>query len=234
VLLALILGLVNCRRAGRPLPIGPVALAGVTCAAPVIAWIATRAHGNPALAQVGAAPGQRPRPFSVRGFLSYVWQFYLPRLPWLARERVTPGLSVYNVWVRESWGVFGWLDVAMPSWVYTVVGSFTAMIAALSAAILSSFRDRLRWQLVGFFGLALAALLVGLHLTEYRSLINHQGPFLQGRYLLPVVGLFGLAVALVLGRLPRRWQGPACATLVPAMLLLQVLALATVARTYYT
>ena len=234
VLLALILGLANCRREGRRVRIGPAAAAGVACAAPVIAWIATRSQGNPALAQISAAPGQRAHPFNLRQFLSYVWQFYLPRLPWMARQRVTPGLSVYNVWVREGWGTFGWLDVAMPSWVYTVVGSFTAIIAALSGAIVSTFRDRLRWQLVAFFGLALVALLLGLHLTEYRSLINNQGPFLQGRYLLPVVGLFGLAVALVLGRLPRRWQGPACATLVPAMLLLQVLALSTVARTYYT
>ncbi len=233
-LLAVILGLISCRREGRRARVGPAAAAGVVCAAPVIAWIAARTHGNPTLAQVGAAAGQRSHPFSVRQFLSYVWQFYLPRLPWMTRLRVTPGLSVYNVWVREGWGTFGWLDVPMPSWVYAAVGSLTALIAVLSGAIISTFRDRLRWQLIAFFGLALAALLLGLHLTEYRSLINNQGAFLQGRYLLPVVGLFGVAAALVVSRLPRRWQGPACATLVPTMLLLQVLALATVARTYYT
>jgi 4-amino-4-deoxy-L-arabinose transferase-like glycosyltransferase len=232
-LLAVVFGLLNSRREGRPVRIGAVALAAAGCAAPVVAWIAARTHGTPGLAQIGA-PAGRPSPFKVRGFLSYVWQFYLPRLPWLTRERVSPGLSVYNVWVREAWGTFGWLDVSMPSWVYTAVGSFTALIAVLSAGIVSTLRGRLRWQLIAFFGLALAALLLGLHLTEYRSLINNQGPFLQGRYLLPVVGLFGVAVALVVSRLPRSWQGPTCAALVPAMLLLQVLALATVARTYYT
>jgi 4-amino-4-deoxy-L-arabinose transferase-like glycosyltransferase len=234
VLLAVILGPINARREGRPVRIGPAALAAVGCAAPVVAWIAARTHGTPGLAQIGAPPGQRPSPFSVRGFLSYVWQFYLPRLPWMIRVRVSPGLSVYNVWVREAWGTFGWLDVHMPSWVYTAIGSVTALIAVLSAGIVSTFRGRLRWQLVAFFGLACAALLLGLHLTEYRSLINDQGPFLQGRYLLPVVGLFGLAVALVLSRLPGRWRGPVCAAIVPGMLLLQVIALATVARTYYT
>jgi 4-amino-4-deoxy-L-arabinose transferase-like glycosyltransferase len=233
-LLAVMLGLINARREGRAVRIRPAALALIAGAAPVIAWIAARTGGNPALARIAAAPGQRPRPFMVRQFVSYIWQFYLPRLPSMARLRVTPGLSVYNVWVREGWGTFGWLDVSMPSWVYTAVASFTALIGVLSAAIVSTFRDRRRWQLVAFFALALAALLLGLHLTEYRSLINNQGPFLQGRYLLPVVGLFGLAVALVLSRLPRRWEAPACATLVPLMLLLQVLALATVARTYYT
>ncbi|HTD79602.1 MAG TPA: DUF2142 domain-containing protein [Chloroflexota bacterium] len=233
-LLAVILGLANCRREGRPVRIGPPTLAIVAFAAPVIAWITARAHGNPALAQIGAAPGQRARSFNPRQFVSYVWQFYLPRLPWMSRLRVTPGLSVYNVWVREAWGTFGWLEVPMPSWVYTATGSFTALTGVLSAAVVSTFRDRLRWQLVAFFGLALVALLLGLHVTEYRSLINKQGPFLQGRYLLPVVGLFGLAVSLVLSRLPSRWQGPACAAIVPAMLLLQLLALATVARTYYT
>lgn len=232
--LALIIGWMRCQRHERRARIGPSALAAVVFSVPVIAWIAGRTHGNPTFAQIGPAAGQRTFPFNLRQFLSYIWQFYLPRPPGMSPDRVTPGLSVYNVWVREGWGTFGWLDVPMSSWVYTVVGSFTALIGAVSALIVSRFRDRLRWQLVAFFGLALLTLLLGLHLTEYRSLINGQGAFLQGRYLLPVLSLFGLAVALVVSRLPARWQGAACAALVPGMILLQVIALSTVAAAYYT
>ena len=98
----------------------------------------------------------------------------------------------------------------------------------------SRFRDRIRWSLVAFFALFAAVLLFGLHLTEYRSIINGQGPILQGRYILPLSGLFGLAVALILSRLPARWRAPACGVVVAGMLLVQVLALATVAQRYYT
>jgi 4-amino-4-deoxy-L-arabinose transferase-like glycosyltransferase len=234
VVLALIIGLARCPPGRRRASVRASALAGAAACAPVIAWVVTRVHGNPALSQVGPKSGEHAVPFNVRQFLSYIWQFYLPRLPGMTPNRVTPGLSVYNVWVREAWGTFGWLDVPMASWVYTAVGSFTAAIGVASAAIVASFRDRLSLQLVAFYGLALVALLFGLHLTEYRSLINGQGAFLQGRYLLPVLGLFGVAVALVVSRLPPRWQGPACGAVLPAMLLLQGIALASVAATYYT
>jgi hypothetical protein len=209
-------------------------VAAAVVGAPVALWLASRVHGNPTFAQVGPAAGQRPSPFRLPQFLNYVWQFYLPRLPGVSRERVVPGLAVYSVWVRESWGTFGWLNVPMASWVYKVVGGFTALVAVSSVAIVARFRDRLRWQLVAFFAVALLALLLGLHLTEYKWLINGQGAFLQGRYILPVLGLFGVAVALVVSRLPKRGQAVACAALVPAMLLLQVIALSTVAAAYYT
>jgi hypothetical protein len=234
VLLALLFGVIGSprglRRARGRAPVAALVAFG----APVIAWIVVRGHGNPALAPIGPGPGGRPRPFNLRQFLSYVWQFYLPRLPGMTPNRVSSGLAVQDVWVRGTWGTFGWLSVPMPSWVYTVAATVTAVVAVLSAAIVVMFRDRLRWQLVAFFAVAVGALLLGLHVTEYRSLINGGGPFLQGRYLLPVVGLFGLAVALIFSRLPPRRQGPVCAALVPGMLLLDVIALATIAGAYYT
>ena len=109
-----------------------------------------------------------------------------------------------------------------------------SLVAIASAAIVATFRDRLRWGLIGFFAVALVGLLLGLHLTEYRSLIAGQGPILQGRYLLPVLGLFGLAVALVVGRLPAAWRAPACGVLISGMLVLQIVALFAVGTRYYT
>ena len=56
----------------------------------------------------------------------------------------------------------------------------------------------------------------------------------QGRYLLPLVALLGLAVGLLLSRLPARWRPAAGGIVLAALLVLQVLALGTIARTYYT
>jgi 4-amino-4-deoxy-L-arabinose transferase-like glycosyltransferase len=211
------------------------ALSAVVCAIPVFAWIAVaRSQGIAAVNAVGTSAGTPVRPFNLRQFLSYLWQFYLPRLPWLSPDRVTSDLAVYAVWLREGWGKFGWLEVGLPSAVYAVLTGFMAVVAIASAAIIATFRDRLRWGLVAFFVVALAALLFGLHLTEYRALIAGQGPLLQGRYLLPVLGLFGLAVALVVGRLPASWRAPVCGVLIAGMLLLQIVALSAIGARYYT
>jgi hypothetical protein len=122
----------------------------------------------------------------------------------------------------------------MPSWLYGVLAGACGFVAVASAAIVARFRDRIRWSLVAFFALAVAVLLFGLHYTEYRSIIYTGALVTQGRYLLPVSGLFGLAVALILSRLPARWRAPACGVILAAMLLVQVLALGTVAQRYYT
>ena len=211
------------------------AVVAAVCLLPVLGWIElARSNGIAPVNAVGKAAGSPVRPFSVRGFLSYVWQFYLPRLPGMHVQRVTPGLSVYDIWLREGWGVFGWLEVRMPEAVYVLAAAFTSVVAIASAAIVATFRDRLRWQLIGFFAVTLIGLLFGLHLTEYRSVLAGQGAILQGRYLLPALGLLGLAVALVVGRLPAAWRAPVCGVLIAGMLLLQIVALGTVGARYYT
>jgi 4-amino-4-deoxy-L-arabinose transferase-like glycosyltransferase len=213
-------------------------LAGFALVAPVLAWLGlTRALNREAVNAIhspGGGSGAHPHPFLPKQFASYVWQFYLPRLPFLTPFRTTTGLPLYDIWLRQGWGVFGWLEIGMPSWVYAVLTAATALVGVASAALIARFRDRLQLALVAFFGLALLGLLFGLHLTDYRSIIAGEGPLLQGRYLLPVVGLFGLGVALTVSRLPQRWRGPACGVVVAGLLLLQVLALATVAQRYYT
>jgi 4-amino-4-deoxy-L-arabinose transferase-like glycosyltransferase len=212
-----------------------LALAALALVVPVLAWLGlARALHRQAVNTISSPAGVHPLPFVPRQFLSYLWQFYLPKLPFLTHFRTTEGLPLYEVWLREGWGVFGWLELAMPNWLYGLLTGFTAIVVVASAAVVARLRDRPQLALLAFFGLALATLLLGLQLTDYRSIIAGDGALLQGRYLLPVIGLFGLAVALIVSRLPARWRGPACGALLAGMLLLQVLALATVAQRYYT
>jgi hypothetical protein len=215
----------------------PIGIAAVVLVGPVLAWvIEARSRGVSPINTISVSAGAaaHTRPFSVGQFLGYVWQFYFPRLPWLTPFRTTPGLPVYDMWIREGWGVFGWLEIAMPPWLYVILTGFTVIVAVWSAALIAKMRDRLRLSLLAFFALALGALLAGLHLTEYRSLIDGQGALLQGRYLLPLVGLFGLAVGLIVSRIPARWRPSVCGAVLAGLLLLQVLALATVTQRYYT
>ena len=230
---ALFVGWRRCNATERWRRLGVIAIAAVLCAVPVIGWIADQlARGRAAINTVGPeGSGHTP---NIPQFLSYVWQFYLPRLPGMKPFRATSGLPVYDTWIRQAWGVFGWLELAMPSWLYGVLAGACGLVAVASAAIVARFRDRIRWSLIAFFALTVAAFLFGLHYTEYRSIVYGVGPILQGRYILPLAGLFGLAVALILTRLPARWRAPACGVVLAGMLLVQVLALATVAQRYYT
>ena len=67
----------------------------------------TSGLGATSITTVATSPAH---PFNVRQFLSYVWQFYLPRLPFLTPFRTTPQLPVYDIWVHQVAGVFGWLE----------------------------------------------------------------------------------------------------------------------------
>ena len=90
-------------------------------------------------------------------------------------------------------------------------------------------RHRRQLALLGFYALTLIALLGLLHITDYRSIIAGQGPILQGRYLLPAVGLLGLAAGAVVVWMPTRWRPSACGLALTGLLVLQTISLATVA-----
>src|SRR5205814_1666052 len=153
VLLALTIGWLRSDPGERRRRVRALALSALACAAPVVAWLGvSRTSGAPVVAQIGPPAGTRPLPFSIRQFVSYVWQFYLPRVPGTAPFRPA-GWGLYKIWLREGWGVFGWLDVWLATWVYAVIATVTAIVGTAAAIIIATFRDRLRWLLVAVFGL---------------------------------------------------------------------------------
>ena len=87
--------------------------------------------------------------------------------------------------------------------------------------------------MVVFFALVAASLLAGLHWTEYRLLVLGGLPFNQGRYLLPLLPLAGLAAAAALTLVRPRARGAVLTAGVAALLALQTLALGTVLAHFY-
>ena len=171
--------------------------------------------------------------FNVRQFLSYVWQFYLPRLPWMYPSRVTAGLGVYDIWIREGIGDFGWLVVPLPEWVYTVSAAVLGGLAVGMVAVVARLRNRVRAALLAFYAVAVISLLGGLHLYEYKSVIAGNGPLLQGRYALPLIGLLGMIVGLFIIRTPPRLRATALGLVVVSLLGLQAMSLSTLIGAYY-
>jgi 4-amino-4-deoxy-L-arabinose transferase-like glycosyltransferase len=234
VLVALVLGWSHRPRAHRRAAAPAWGAALLALVVPVLAWVGlTQALQRPTVNVITAAPGAPPHPFTIGGFFSYLARFYIPKLPLLSGHAPLFHSPVYETWVRGAWGEFGWLDVSLPSGAYKLLAEATAAVALLALAHLVRFRDRRRLALVAFFAVALLSLLTLLHISDYRSILAGSGPLAQGRYLLPLSALFGLALGLVLLRLRPRWQGAFCALIIGAGLALQLMSLAVVARSYY-
>lgn len=186
-------------RLGRPLSARMLALGAAVCAAVVAAVLAVFALRGGGL---GAAEGGSA--FRPLQFASYVWQFYLPRLPFMDRA-IGPDYGVYDVFVQTFYGVFGSLEVRWPSWVYRglAAGSLIGLVAL--AVVLVRARTRLPRDILSLAAAAPLVLLAALHFAAYRNLLSEPGnPVIVGRYLFPLLPLFGVAVALVVRALPRR------------------------------
>jgi 4-amino-4-deoxy-L-arabinose transferase-like glycosyltransferase len=230
--LAVALWRAHGRRVTAWLPAGLAA--GAALVATLGVWfVIARLSGRAAAAQVSDATG-RSAGFNLRELLSYLWQFYLPKLPFQNNLPIAGNhLPVYDVWLSTGWAAFGWLEVRFPGWVYLVFLVVTVGVAGLALAGLWRARRRVDLAVVAFLALVALTLLAGLHWTEYRMLSSGQGPFNNGRYLLPLVGIAGLAVATAL-----RWLRPAARSLgvagtLAALLVLNVLSLGLCLERFY-
>lgn len=229
--------------------------AGVTgFVAPLAAWYAVaRANGRSAYSQAteiaagGGGGGGGGSGLDLHLLTSYLWQFYLPKLPFQGRVSfVFPVIShypAYEVWLGSGWAAFGWANVWFPSWVYYL---FLAVVIAAAAGLLvtavrgwRALRGRTRadrlhwWPVAAAILLAFGPLLAGLHWTDYTMLHAKEPPFMQGRYLLPVTAVFAVALTQALRALPRRAQAVAGAALVGGLVVFQITCLGLVASRYY-
>lgn len=174
---------------------------------PILAWtLATRLAGRSSYAQAQQVSGGGGG-FNVGEFASYLWQFYLPRLDFMTPVQhqfdVISAKPVINIWLGTGSGVFGWVNVWFPKWVYWIVGvAFVAMVA-IAAAGLVRRRSRRVGPALLLAGTALITL-AALHYTDYRFYATERGPFMHGRYLLPLAGVLAALVGAFVVALPGR------------------------------
>jgi hypothetical protein len=159
---------------------------------------------------VGGALGDIP------GFLSYLWQVFLPRLPFMGQHFSGSVYPAWSIFVVRGWAAFGSYTVAFPTWVYDVILSTMVVTIPLWA-----WAARREWTWVRNHRLELlalvampAAVIVGFEAAYYtptpRAVIAE-----VGRYAFPAIGPLALLVVAALhafGR--RRMLGVAVALLV--------------------
>jgi hypothetical protein len=154
------------------------------------------------------------RPAQPKEFLGYLWQFYLPRLPFLADQQV--GLPLFNVWFKGIVGRYGWLDTTFPEWVYTAALFVFALPVALAGRALWRGRralSRRRGEVLAYAAL-MGGLLLVIAWSGYSGRLSNGFIFEQARYLFPLAGMYAALIALAARGAGRRWGPAVGATLV--------------------
>jgi 4-amino-4-deoxy-L-arabinose transferase-like glycosyltransferase len=172
---------------------------------------------------------------NIREFLSYVWQYYLPRAPGqneFSKQYLGEGYPTLQVWITQAWGAFGWLEVKFDRWVYKVLLFVTAGVFAGGIVALVRARRAVDLRVAAFLALVFVALLGGLHWTDYHQVKIGNG-FMQARYLFPVIGIFGVAAAGALSLLPVRRRGVVASVAIGALFAFHVLCLGLVVERFY-
>jgi hypothetical protein len=170
--------------------------------------------------EVGRAAQQS---FGLGQFFSYLWQFYLPKLPGMGPMLGAP-FGFRELYIESFFGGYANLEVGFAGWTYQLLHAL-ALLLVVVLVVLAVFRrhDLLaRWPAVLFLTSTFASLLALLHISAYRDLQVGGDPLLTGRYLLPCVALLGLAIAWVTASLPARLRAPLAAALLAGLLLLDI------------
>ena len=201
-------------RAWRGLVGGIVVLALATAAGHLAGKGLSEALQPPGPPATGAAAGTAAttangvvtqvlhQPFS---YLSYLWQAFLPRLPFMT-PHFPPGSEPFDtIFVHRGWAAFGWYDVLFPNWVYRVL--VVAMVVTGLIGILAAYRERRalrrRWAQVSLLVLfpivVIAAFEAAFYTATNRPLDCRAGP----------VCFSGFGAAGGVGGWNAVWSGPA-------------------------
>jgi hypothetical protein len=189
---------------------------------------------NPALA-AGAAGGAGAGPSAIGSnanavhealhhlpdYLSYLWQVFLPRLPFMTAHFPSSVYPGFVIFIERGWGAFGWYDVFFPPWVYAAILAVSLLVLVLSPW--AAWREW-RW-LKAHAPEALAvvltpiAVIAGFTAAYYA---REPRPVLAefGRYVFPAIGPIALLVVGALHAFGRRRMLEAGVALVVAMIAL--------------
>jgi 4-amino-4-deoxy-L-arabinose transferase-like glycosyltransferase len=163
---------------------------------------------------VTAQAQTRTEPITRTEQLSYTWQLYLPRLPFMNDQ-----FERYPLWqtfFKGTIGLFGWLDTPFPAWVYRVALALVIPLVALCLAALWRRRAilRARWPELVVYAAIVGGLLLSIGLQGLPYRVNTGFEFEQARYLLPFVPLYGAGLALAARGAGARLERPLGALIV--------------------
>jgi hypothetical protein len=189
--------------------LGQGAAAAVTVSAAFTAYLLVGRGGGGSL-YGGQVTELNSGSFNLRQFLSSIYQFYFPRLP-SSQPRIGPEYGYRQVFIDTFYATFGSLEVTFRQRIYDMLQILSAIgLLGFYTACVVRWRTLLRsWPPVAVMLALLLTTLFFLHYVSYRALLGNAGsdPLIVGRYLLPMISLFALAIVFTVSSLPRR-AGP--------------------------
>jgi hypothetical protein len=203
------------RAAFRSLAIG-LAIA----ASPVCLYVLVNLLSNhPGLGLASSAINILHTQGTVLSGASYIWQFYLPRLPGMTNY--FPGLlTTRQLWFDRSIGLYGWLDTSFPAWVENIALIPVGLIVALCLRALIINRTIVHqriYELVTYILICVGLmLLTGIDAYVTRS--TEGAAYVQLRYLLPLLPLLATVISLAARGVGRR-LGPTVGILIVLLFL---------------
>ncbi len=211
VILALAL-MIWCERKQSLRPLLKPAIAAVALGVvPFLAWLVFGKifFDRPAGTATAGLSATTASGGGINAQLSYVWQLYLPRLPFMH------DLIAFNVpriiWFDGFVGRLGYSSYAFPQWVNNLALWIAGGLVALAGVAIVRFRAavRARWMEVLVYFTMCAGVMGAVGLAIYR-LSSFGAPVAQARYLLPLIPVYAALIALA-SRAGGRRFGPAIA-----------------------
>lgn len=154
-------------------------------------------------------------------FLSYMWQLFLPQLPFMGQHFATGGVPAYTIFIKRGWGAFGWYDVFFPTWIYLLI--LAAMIVAIPLGAWAARREwgwiRCNWLAVATILLIPVAVVTGFEAAYYSPNAQTFIPT-YGRYVFPAIVPLAIIVVGALHAFGRRRLLNCGVALVVAMIVL--------------
>jgi 4-amino-4-deoxy-L-arabinose transferase-like glycosyltransferase len=170
----------------------------------IVAWLWTRSDSGATGAFGGEINQAATQSFTLRGFLSYLWQFYFPRFSFMQPPPGVP-YGYRQAYIETYFGGYSYFEINFRTAVYDwlQILAFLGLLALWTTAVARWQAIRRRWPDV-VVAVAMFLSLIGLlHLSDYRDLQQGGSPLFTGRYLVPGIALYGAAIAWVVGSLRR-------------------------------
>ena len=182
---------------------GALALAagGAAVALPLLGWIAvTQAlHSGVSGGGGGAGPaatgGVRVGGTDLKKELGYVWQLYLPRLPFM-NDQFAGYTPLWVIWFQGFVGRFGYFFYTVPEWVSRIGAGVAVGVLALASRALWRWSERIRLSEIGTYLLMVASVLVVVGIAGFQFRSRENLPFEQTRYLFLLLPLYAALVAV--------------------------------------
>jgi 4-amino-4-deoxy-L-arabinose transferase-like glycosyltransferase len=184
---------------------------GIACAiagVPVVLYLLRNLLAHKSLLGIVSGSFQTLNQHSFSHDFSYVWQFYLPRLPGMVND--FPGITpLWHIWFKGIVGRYNWLETVFPEWVYQVALIPAAVIGGLCIRELYVMRGALIRRRAEFavylaIGIGLMLMLAGASIGPFPVLAAGDS---EPRYFLPLLALGCTLLALAARGAGRRW-GP--------------------------